>query len=75
MTPFAGTYSSGNALNNQSSPISSWDRARDVPGRIAAADQLQADLTQRTVVTMESSAMVAALKAFGARRIAILTPH
>jgi maleate cis-trans isomerase len=32
-------------------------------------------LTQRTVVTMESSAMVAALKAFGARRIAILTPH
>ena len=59
----------------RSSPISSWDRARGVPGRIAAADQLQADLTQRTVVTMELSAMVAALKAFGARRIAILTPH
>jgi hypothetical protein len=56
-------------------PYRHGDRARDVPGRIAAADQLQADLTQRTVVTMESSAMVAALKAFGARRIAILTPH
>ena len=46
-------------------------------GGVAAADKLQADLTQRAGVgvTMGSTAMVAALKAFGARKIAILTPH
>jgi maleate isomerase len=46
-------------------------------GGVAAANKLQADLTQRAGVgvTMGSTAMVAALKAFGARNIAILTPH
>ena len=46
-------------------------------GGVAAADKLQADLTERAGVgvTMGSTAMVAALKAFGARKIAILTPH
>ena len=46
-------------------------------GGVAAANKLQADLTQRAGVgvTMGSTAMVAALKAFGARKIAILTPH
>ena len=46
-------------------------------GGVAAADKLQSDLTQRAGVgvTMGSTAMVAALKAFGARKIAILTPH
>lgn len=46
-------------------------------GGVAVADKLQADLTQRAGVgvTMGSTAMVAALKAFGARKIAILTPH
>ncbi len=46
-------------------------------GGVAAADKMQADLAQRAGVgvTMGSTAMVAALKKFGARRIAILTPH
>ena len=46
-------------------------------GGVAAADRMQADLAHRAgvAVTMGSTAMVAALKKFGARRIAILTPH
>jgi maleate isomerase len=46
-------------------------------GGMAAADNLQADLSRRAGVgvTMGSTAMVAALKKFGARKIAILTPH
>ena len=46
-------------------------------GGVAAADKLQAELSQRAGVgiTMGSTAMVAALKKFGARKIAILTPH
>jgi maleate isomerase len=46
-------------------------------GGVAAADKLQADLAQRAGVgvSMGSTASVAALKQFGARRIAILTPH
>jgi maleate isomerase len=46
-------------------------------GGVAAADKLQADLTQRAGVgvTMGSTATVAALKAFGSCKIAILTPH
>ena len=46
-------------------------------GGVAAANKLQAELTQRAGVgvTMGSTAMVAALKAFGASKIAILTPH
>jgi maleate isomerase len=46
-------------------------------GGVAAADKLQADLEQRAGVgvTMGSTAMVAALKKFSARKIAILTPH
>ncbi len=46
-------------------------------GGVAAADKLQAELAQRAGVgvTMGSTAMVAALKKFGARKIAILTPH
>jgi len=46
-------------------------------GGVAAADKLQADLTQRAGVgvTMGSIAMTTALKAFGVRTIAILTPH
>jgi len=43
----------------------------------AAADKVQAELAQRAGVgvTMGSTAMFAALKKFGARKIAILTPH
>jgi maleate isomerase len=46
-------------------------------GGIAAADKLQADLNVRAGVgvTMGSTASVAALKKFGARRLGILTPH
>jgi maleate isomerase len=46
-------------------------------GGVAAADKLQAELAQRAGVgvTMGSTAMVAALTKFGARKIAILTPH
>ena len=46
-------------------------------GGVAAADKLQADLAQRAGVgvSMGSTAMVAALNKFGARKIAILTPH
>ena len=46
-------------------------------GGVAAAGKLQAELAQRAGVgvTMGSSAMVAALEKFGARRLAILTPH
>ena len=46
-------------------------------GGVAAADKMQADLAQRAAVgvTMGSTAMVTALKKFGARKIAILTPH
>src|SRR5262249_29501116 len=46
-------------------------------GGVAQADKLQAELAQRANVgvTMGSTASVAALKKFGARKIAILTPH
>jgi maleate isomerase len=46
-------------------------------GGVAAADKLQQELAQRAGVgiSMGSTAAVAALKAFGARRIAVLTPH
>ena len=46
-------------------------------GGAAAADKLQAELAARAGVgiSMGSTAAVAALKAFGARRIAVLTPH
>jgi maleate isomerase len=46
-------------------------------GGVAAADKMQADLAQRAGVgvTLGSTAMVVALKKFGARKIAILTPH
>ncbi len=46
-------------------------------GGVAAADKLQAELAARAGVgiSMGSSAAVAALKAFGAKRIAVLTPH
>jgi maleate isomerase len=46
-------------------------------GGVAAADKLQADLAQRAGVgiSMGSTASIAALNKFGARRIAILTPH
>jgi maleate isomerase len=46
-------------------------------GGVTAADRLQADLAQRAGVgvSMGSTASVAALGKFGARRIAILTPH
>jgi maleate isomerase len=46
-------------------------------GGVAAADKLQAELGQRAGVgiTMGSTASVAALNKFGARKIAILTPH
>ena len=49
--------------------------ARVVLGRSGAADKLQADLAQRAGVgvSMGSTASVAALKKFDARRIAILT--
>ncbi len=46
-------------------------------GGVAAADELQAELTQRSGVgvSMGSTATVAALRAFGAKNIAVLTPH
>ena len=46
-------------------------------GGVAAADKLQADLAQRAGVgiSMGSTASVAALKQFGSKKIAILTPH
>jgi maleate isomerase len=46
-------------------------------GGVAAADKLKAELEQRAGVSisMGSTAAIAALKAFGARRIAVLTPH
>jgi maleate isomerase len=46
-------------------------------GGVAAAGKLEADVAQRAGVgiTMGSSAMVAALEKFGARKLAILTPH
>ena len=46
-------------------------------GGVAAAAKLQDELTQRAGVgiSMGSTAAVAALRAFGARRIAVLTPH
>lgn len=46
-------------------------------GGTAAAERLQSDLAQRAgvAITMGSIASVAALNKFGARRIAILTPH
>jgi maleate isomerase len=46
-------------------------------GGVAAAGKLEAELAQRAGVgvTMGSSAMVAALEKFGARKLAILTPH
>jgi maleate isomerase len=46
-------------------------------GGVAAADKLQTDLAQRAGVgiSMGSTASVAALNRFGARKVAILTPH
>jgi maleate isomerase len=46
-------------------------------GGVAAADKLQAELAERAGVgvTIGSTAAVAALKQFGAHRIAVLTPH
>ena len=46
-------------------------------GGVAAADALQAELTERAGVgvSMGSSATVAALRCLGAQRIAVLTPH
>jgi maleate isomerase len=46
-------------------------------GGVAAAERLQAELARRAGVgiSMGSTAAVAALKRFGASRIAILTPH
>jgi maleate isomerase len=46
-------------------------------GGVAAADQFQNELVRRAGVgiSMGSTAAVAALRAFGARRIAVLTPH
>lgn len=46
-------------------------------GGAAAADKMQEELAQRAGVgiSMGSTASVAGLKAFGARRIAVLTPH
>jgi maleate isomerase len=46
-------------------------------GGVAAADELQAELTQRAGVgvSMGSTATVAALRALGSRSIAVLTPH
>ena len=46
-------------------------------GGVSAADKLQDDLTRRAGVgiSMGSTACVAALNAFGAKRIAVLTPH
>jgi maleate isomerase len=46
-------------------------------GGVAAADKFQSELVARSAVgiSMGSTASVAALKAFGAKRIAVLTPH
>jgi maleate isomerase len=46
-------------------------------GGAAVAKKLQTDLARRAGVgvTMGSTAMVAALKKFGARKVAVLTPH
>jgi maleate isomerase len=46
-------------------------------GGVAAADKFQGELVTRSGVgiSMGSTASVAALKAFGAKRIAVLTPH
>ena len=46
-------------------------------GGVEAADKLQAELSRRAGVgiSMGSTASVAALKAFGAKKIAVLTPH
>ncbi|HYW59053.1 MAG TPA: Asp/Glu racemase, partial [Xanthobacteraceae bacterium] len=46
-------------------------------GGVAAADKLQAEFAGRAGVgiSMGSTATVAALRAFGAKRIAVLTPH
>ena len=46
-------------------------------GGVATADALQQELRERAGVgvSMGSTAMVAALRAFGARKIAVLTPH
>ena len=46
-------------------------------GGVAAADKFQGELVARSGVgiSMGSTASVAALKAFGAKRIAVLTPH
>jgi len=46
-------------------------------GGVAAADKFQDDLTKRAGVgiSMGSTAAVAALRVFGAKRIAVLTPH
>jgi maleate isomerase len=46
-------------------------------GGVAAADELQAELAARSGVgvSMGSTATVAALRSFGAKRIAVLTPH
>ncbi len=46
-------------------------------GGVAAADKLQDELTRRAGagISMGSTAAVAALRAFGAKRIAVLTPH
>jgi maleate isomerase len=46
-------------------------------GGVAVADKLQAELTERAGVgvSMGSTAMTAALRAYGAKRIAVLTPH
>jgi maleate isomerase len=46
-------------------------------GGVAAADKLQGELATRAGVgiSMGSTATVAALNAFGAKRIAVLTPH
>jgi maleate isomerase len=46
-------------------------------GGVTAADRLQAELAERAGVgvSMGSTAMNAALRAFGAKRIAVLTPH
>jgi maleate isomerase len=46
-------------------------------GGVAAADKFQGELVARSAVgiSMGSTAAVAALKTFGAKRIAVLTPH
>ncbi len=46
-------------------------------GGVAAADKFQSEIAQRAGVgiSMGSTAAVAALKAFGAKRIGVLTPH